>query len=324
MSEHSIRSGGEIAKAITKSLGEFFKKVIDILNELRGLPNLISSFRQDVNDGVNNLIQAQGEMQIHMKMSNIASKKALLDSEGEAIEEFEQQLRQDFDVINRRFQKVSDELDEDSRKRIMEIDQHLLNIPRQFPHEIYEVIQTTILPSVDHLTKDAELTSSQRLEVLYSVAEKAEATLNSFLDTRTSFYKRVSSFLVPDETSVDKTYYIPVWLSASSMKSKANRNDLILPSNVKFHPGSSSGTLGAIDFQADEHFERFDSWLKKESVAKIALSKTNWKKRTIKERAKLKEDLVAYARHKNQRSFSFMKSRVNQIIDRSNLSNIAS
>ena len=96
MSEHSINHLGKIVQDILEVLRKFMKEIMGALNVLKRLPEMVSEFRHDVNEGFNNLIQAQAEMEIYIRMANMKSKKSLVLSENEAIGDFEKQLQEIF------------------------------------------------------------------------------------------------------------------------------------------------------------------------------------------------------------------------------------
>ncbi len=230
MSEHNINHLGDIAKQILEVLRDFMKQIMEALNVLKRLPEMIANLRKDLVDGFKNLIQAQAEMEIYIRIAQLKSKKSLIVSENEAISDFEKQLKEDFEEIDKRYSKINGELEEECQKRIREIDQHLLEIPDKFPHDLYRTYQKELIPLFQDLIQDTNISYSQRLDAIKIATEKTSLVINKFLNVRNDFFKHVGQFEVPEKVENSKTYYLPVWVLELNKGKKGIINRTILPS----------------------------------------------------------------------------------------------
>lgn len=274
MSEHSINHLGDIAKQILEVLRTFMKEVMGALNNLKKLPEMITSLRNDLNQGFHNLIQAQAEMEIYMRMAQLKSKKSLILAENEAISDFEKQLKEDFQEIDTRYSKINNELEEECVKRIEEIDSHLLGIPDKFPEDISSVFSAEILPLFENLIKDANISYSERLIAIKMAAEKTSTVIRRFIKTRNDFFDQVNKFEVPEQLDENKTYLVPIWL-LEVVQDDNTITKAFLPADYKKRRNTGLDDLPIIS--NSEGFEALKFIEKSRDTQKNILKKFDWK-----------------------------------------------
>ncbi len=239
MSEHSINHLGETVKKILDLLGKFMNQIMEALNHLKKLPDLIADMRQDLNQGFDRLIQSQAEMDIFIRMARLRSKKSLINAENEAISDFENQLNEDLAEIDRRYSKINGELEDECKKRIREIDQHLLDLPNKFPQDLYNTYQKEIIPLFQNLIQDANISYTQRVAAIKIASEKASLVIRKFIKVRNDFFTHVKQYEVPEKIQNSKTYYLPVWLVELNQGDKGITKHAVLPSDFNIKKGQN-------------------------------------------------------------------------------------
>jgi hypothetical protein len=234
MSEYNINQLGDVSKQILEVLRSFMKQVMEALNVLKRIPEMIANIRTDLNDGFSNLIQAQAEMEMYVRMAQLKSKKSLIFSENEAIDDFEKQLQEDFKEIDNRYSRINSELTEECKKRIREIDSHLLELPNRFPNQLFTTYQDEILPLFWNLVRDSSIAHKERLYVLKIAVEKSKRVLTNFIALRNDFFSQVKKYEIPQTIDVKATYHIPVWIiEMEKTNTRSGYTHIMLPGDLK-------------------------------------------------------------------------------------------
>ncbi len=277
MSEHSINHIGDMVKKILETLGKFFNQVMEALNHLKKLPDYVAQLREDMNQGFDRLIQAQGEMEIYGRMAHLKSKKELIRSENEAIKEFEEQLNEDFVVIDKRYSKINSELEEECAKRIRELDMHLFEIPSRFPREYITAFNEKILPLFEKLINDSNISYSQRVMALEIAVEKSKAMINRFVSIRNSFFEKVSEYEIPLEVEKEKELFLPMWIvEVENTADKKRKSYLIPPSRMQPTLTDSFKDL-SVTFLTDDPFIELDEPSRNQENSKQVEKYFKWK-----------------------------------------------
>jgi len=233
MSEHSINHLGDLVKQILNTLRKFMHEIMDALNVLKVIPDTLAQIRQDMNSGFDRLIQAQGEMEIYTRMARLRSKEQLITSENEAIEDFEKQLNEDFDTIDKRYSKINGELDAECKKRVSSIDAHLLEIPTKFPNDYITAFNKKIIPLLEKLMEDADLAYHERLQILEIAVEKSRTMISGFIETRKGFFEMIKDYEIPGNNDAESEMYIPIWIMELGDKDGASREThALLPGSI--------------------------------------------------------------------------------------------
>ena len=100
-----------------------------------------------------------------------------------------------------RYSKINAELNEECKKRIREIDAHLLAIQEKFPAGLYKVMNEEIIPMFKDLGSDARLAYRERLELLRMSVEKTKAVINQFMQIRQDFHDKVRDYQIDEHVS---------------------------------------------------------------------------------------------------------------------------
>lgn len=212
MSENQIRQSGAIFKQILSVLQKFQEQIVSALNHLKELPDLIKNVLDSINESASRQIQARGEMEIIIKLSNLRSKKHLISSENEAIEDFKRQLDQDVRYVKERFEKINVELNQESRKRVRELDEHLLQLPNKFPKKFIKGYQEDVSPLLLQLKENNEESQKNRESILMDITDKLCKELNVFTSARKAFFDQIEDFKQDMKTSEYQKFELPVWM----------------------------------------------------------------------------------------------------------------
>lgn len=317
MSEHNINHLGKVVQEILDVLRKFMKEIMDALNVLKRLPTLFSDLRDDLNKGFHNLIQAQAEMEIYIRMAGMKSKKSLVIAENEAISDFESQLKEDLQEIDQRYTRINDDLEDQCKKRIEEIDLHLLDLPNKFPQDLYTTYQKELLPLFENLIKDNSISYSHRMTALKNAAEKTSLVVNRFISVRNDFSKQVKAFEIPEEVSEVKTFHVPLWI----MEIKTGKNGdivrkAVLPSEMVVAKGA--GIQSQPKLILEKGLKNLEFVQNSERTHKRIFSSFNWKQ-DVGRKEKLAKDFEKYFQRINPNKQVMVKDAVAKAIRRSNL-----
>ena len=306
MSEHSINHIGDMVKKILEILGDFVNQIMEALNHLKKLPDYVAQLRQDMNEGFDRLIQAQGEMEIYIRMARLKSKKQLIKAENEAIQEFEEQLQEDFSVIDKRYSKINHELDEECKKRIRQLDMHLLEIPSKFPNEYISAFNEKILPIFEKLINDSEIAYNQRVIALEMAVEKSRAMINRFVKVRNEFFEKVANYEVPQKIQEEKEFFLPVWYIEIENKENMERKSyLIPPSEMTINNAESYMDLSSA-IMVDNSFQELKEAVKSQENQLMVNEAFSWKVDTNMS-SRLADDMDKYFQSKLKGNFSLAK-----------------
>lgn len=190
MSEHNIRNTAMIANKIVDVLGNILKKLAEIAAAIVQLPELIKKIVLEINSSSNRIIQSSGEMEIYSRIANAVSKKALIGAENEAIADFKGQLDEDYKLIADRYDKIQQDLEDDARKRVRQLDEVLLSLPDKFPKAFGESVQMSknILGSLHSIFlesykfRSAELNGKMRecMKKIYDFVEGRKSFIDKY------------------------------------------------------------------------------------------------------------------------------------------------
>lgn len=246
MSEQTINQLGKTMKELLKAIEGLSKQLIEPLQQLNKLPDFFKGLRDVINTTSNNQIQALGEMEIHKRMAEIKAQQQYVLGENEVIEEFKQQLEEDLLRIDERYKKIDDKLVNECRKRIRELDAHLLDFPLSFPADLMEGVTQRINPLINELMIDANASYEIRVEFLKTKTQKTIETIENFLAIRKELLTQIENYQQNEIPDKDMEYYLPVWIIETSK----SLNQWKTETNT-FLPGSFARTDENSDFQFD-------------------------------------------------------------------------
>lgn len=319
MSEHTTNHLNTLAKNILNVLQSFMKQVMDALNVLKRLPDLIREIRVDMNDGFSNLIQAQAEMEIYVRMAQMKSKKSLIISENEAIKDLEKQLEEDFNEIDRRYSKLNNELNETCKRRILEIDQHLLEIPKKFPQDLYSSFSKEIIPLFENLLNDSNIAYEQRLTAIKIATDKASTTVNSFFKVRNNFFEQIDKFEIPEVVDDTKTYYIPLWVAEVNKNNKELVKKVFLPGKMCIK--KNNGLNETPEFKPVSGLEILNFIEDSQEIKSRILNSFKWES-NAKHKTEIEDNFKSYFEKIHGDKYSRAKKAASKAIIESNLQTI--
>ena len=277
MSEHSIKHLGEISKQILEVLRTFMHEVMNALNVLKRLPEIISDLRKDINEGLNNIIQSTAEMEIYIRMANLKSKKSLINAESEAISDFKHQLKEDFKKIDDRYTKINNELDSECKKRIREIDNHLLEIPEKFPNELYSTFNDEVIPLFKKLANDTYTSFTERFRIITEEVSRTISKTTDFLTIREDFFEKVKNYEFQEKIEKEKQYYIPLWVVEFKDNKGNTRKKVLLPSKISysFRKKIKKPRFETLEFLKDLKFLEQSNNIQKKIISNFKWEKDN-------------------------------------------------
>lgn len=293
MSEHTINHLGDLVKQILDTMGKFMREIMNALNVLKEVPDMLAQIRQDMNSGFDRLIQAQGEMEIYSRMARLRSKTHLITAENEAIEDFERNLKEDIENIDNRYSKINGELEAECKKRIREIDEHLLEIPSKFPNDYITAFNSKILPLLQSLIQDAEISYSERMYVLEMAVEKSRAMILRFKETREEFFRKITNYEIPGDLDEEKEKYLPVWvMEYKDAKTNEKKIETLLPGDMNISNIDQFSSITS-NINTNQAFSAVDGVLQDRSKREYVMNACGWKNDgTFK--SGLKTDFDAY------------------------------
>jgi len=194
MSENQINNLGSIVKEILNVLSSFQQQILAALNYLKVLPDLIRKVLQAINESTTRQINAAGEMEIIKKTANLDSKRHQISAENEAIIEFKEQLNDDIAYIQKKYDSINAELDEEAVKRVQEIDEHLLSLPDFFPREFILNYSENISPLIEKIGAEYSEINKKRADIIGSRLTEVVDKINSFLNDRKKFFEEIEIY----------------------------------------------------------------------------------------------------------------------------------
>lgn len=230
MSEYQISSLQSVANKILDAFHIHTSKVIDALEHLRAIPDLIRGLGNIINDGFDRQIRASGEAVILGKVASVSSKRSLVESENLAIEEFKKQLHEDSTDIQERYGKIQQDLNEDAKNRVRELDEHLLGLydehflvpPRGvFGQATEAMLHVFLQDSVSHF--------GNRTGAVGRALEAARQEAVSFIGSRSRFFSTLRRYTQLRGTDALATHQMPVLVLVTSDEGYGRSTRLEVP-----------------------------------------------------------------------------------------------
>lgn len=213
MSEHLISSLNSLFKELFKFLKEFLTKILTALEPLKRLPELIENLGKKILEGFKDQIQAMGEMEIYIRLSQIRSKETLISEEENAIKELEEQLEKDLSEVRERYNKIQNGLNQVAHDRIRELDKHLLELyekyfPLIFSNPFYDKIE----PYYQEYFASTRDAFEERLNYLWDKVGQLIEILQTLIQTRQSYLKNFEAYLHPYKVNKLEQFLLPVMI----------------------------------------------------------------------------------------------------------------
>jgi len=313
MSEHSINHLGVIADKILEVQRTFMKEVMNALNHLKLLPDYIKEIRNDMNTGITRVIQSKAEMEIYIRMAQMSSKKILLNSENEAIAEFKDQLKYDFNEIDNRYSKIQNELNDECKKRIREIDEYLFAIPEKFPMNLYLNFSNEVMPLFQNLLSDSQISHEERIKAISVAVNKSRDMINSFIKIRNDFMKDVKDFQFGDSGEEPAMYYVPVWLAEKEdLKEGTVTTEAYLPGQLIMN--SDILEMDKIKMVPEKALGPYQQILNEKRLQEFLIKSVKWGENE-KYKDELMQNFEKYFDGKYQGKYSGVKKAVIKSID---------
>ncbi len=311
--ENQINHLGRIAEEILDVLKKFQSQIMEALNHLKKLPDLMEKVMKTIQKSANDQIQASGEMEIIKQTASLAAKRHHIAAENEAIEDFKHQLQEDIDYIKQRYSQINDELDQEAKKRVRELDAHLLNLPDHFPREFIDGYRKRITPLMQKLKHDNDLSNQQRGELIGKALRQVIRQIDAFLDARNAFFEKIDDYQLDEKLDEPATYHLPLWVIESDqgknlfVPGKMEDESTAFESNFKYKPD-----------QALETYYQEISGKDKQDRVDYILDAMAWKS-TPQSKEQLEQRLFDFASSQFPSDDAHVKRAVKQILQHSNL-----
>lgn len=225
MSEHLINSLQTVAQNSLNVLRDMFKMMQKAIKTIESLPELIQTLINAVTNGFRDQIQAQGEMELQMRIANLESKGKLIQAELEAINDFENNLNEDAGVVAERFHRTQNELNTEAEKRIKELDAHLFDLNDvHFPIEMFRAQSEKTKPELANIFKDSFDSYAERAALLNDKISVCNEHLNAFYNTRKEFFNKIDGYVIKEGDPDEEEYLLPVWVIETEDRLGGNNN----------------------------------------------------------------------------------------------------
>lgn len=316
MSEYQTEQQGNIARQILNTLETFQQQIISALNFLKELPDLVRKVLESINESANRQIRATGEMEIIKKTASLDAKRHQISAENEAILDFKEQLNEDIEYIKERYTKFDDELNEEAKKRIRELDSHLLSLPDNFPKEFIQGYRNKITPLMEKIKNDNELSNQDRTSLISNKLSEVISSIDEFIASRNAFFSKIDDFQ-QDETVSEKTIYnIPLWTIEAD-----NRKNVFTPGVVQ-RQNSYNGV--SYNYEPESLLQDYHRKIsgKTESHLNSILDSLPWVY-DKKEKDQLRKSLLKYAEKQYPEKKKYVKKAINQILDNSEIQTLS-
>ena len=213
MSEGMVGALDNSIKALISILQKFFDQLLDLLMVLNRLPEFFENLYRTIVEGFNRQIQARGEMEIHIKMANLGSKQCLISSEREAIQEVKRQYEEDFKKIDDRYTQIQNDLNDQAKKRVRELDEHLLSLyEKYYPDDIEAGHRNRFDSFMDLAYSHSRNSYLERMTKIIHRVRTVKEHLLSFQRDRKQFFNNIDSFVSGETLNRDSDHVLPVWL----------------------------------------------------------------------------------------------------------------
>lgn len=309
MSEYQIGALQEVANKILDAFRIHTSKVIEVMEQLRELPNLIKSLGKLINDGFNRQIQSNGDIIVATKVANVSSKRSLVDAENEAIEDFVRQLEEDSKEIEDRYGKIQAELNGEAVTRVRQLDDHLLGLyENHFPTGPLGVFNDSMEPLLEGLKQDSAAHYANRSSKMERVSGQLQSSIRDFMSLRSSFFQTLNTFSLKEKERECRSFMVPLWIVETASGKVPGSLRTSLHSVESFLTDSLGGSLKSLE-------EALNSPEGKEALARIS-----W--RAVPEfKQEFREQMEAYCQ-KRELGASLTRELM-RVIDESTLQTVA-
>ncbi|MBN1999951.1 hypothetical protein JW935_20530 [candidate division KSB1 bacterium] len=212
MAEFQIKALENIVHKILEVLKELGQKIIEAVKYLGQISAFVEKILESITRGVNDIIQAQGEMEIYIRLANIKSREGLISMEQESIDDFRSDLNEDIGEIDARYSKIQDGLTSDADQRVSELDAHLLNLNDMFPEEMVTPYFEELSELLNDVYDDASDSYRERVGQMRNRIKKSRQVLLKFVGARKNFFEKINQYTLDVQPDKDQQFFIPLWL----------------------------------------------------------------------------------------------------------------
>ncbi len=276
MSEHLIASLRDVVLSLQKLIKNYLDKILAALEPLKKLPELIESIGRKILEGIRDQIQAMGEMEIYIRLSQMRSKKVLVSEEEESIRELENQLKEDLEKIRNRYDRIQEELNQEAYSRVYELDKHLIEIyEKYFPRIFSNPVAEKIEPYYNEFFASTRDAYEERLSYFWEHVNKLVENLQNFVNTRKSYSTNIESYLHPYELKNPEIYLLPVVFVEYEDKNESGIvTETLLPYSFSFNSSAQKIEDLSPELVVDSNFRPIFQYIENNEIIK---SKLKWK-----------------------------------------------
>jgi len=211
MSEHLINSLQVLFNNLVKLLSSYLDKILSALEPLKRLPDLVESLGKKIVEGFRDQIQAMGEMEIYIRLSQIRSRRILISEEEVSIKELEKQLEEDLKEVYTKYDKIQQELNQEAHDRVRELDKHLLDLyEKYFPMIFSNPFSGRIEPYYDEYFASTRDAYEERITHFWDHVSQLMEALQNFLQARKYYTTNVESFLHQYKLQNPEHFFLPI------------------------------------------------------------------------------------------------------------------
>lgn len=240
MSENEIQSIKTVMLQLINIVKSFAENVIQALNYLKRLPDLIETLGKKIMEGLRDQIQAMGEMEVYIRMARIRSKKELINLEKQSIEDLKEQLKDDAADIDKRYSKIQDGLNEDTYKRIRELDGHLVELyEKYYPQVFTDFFKERLGKYYDVYFSSSRDAYEERLSNFLKEVKETLLAMESFFNQRNQYNKNVEEYLFEDNPDKNENFTLPVcFVELENRQENKSSLKTFLPADFSYNSNS--------------------------------------------------------------------------------------
>ena len=206
-----IDSINNTAQRISNWLHQDFKEIIKPLQVLPKIPEILSDFKTKVVEQFSMLFTNLIVAQTVNRQANIKVGKRKVDLIEEHLAKKKNQFAEARKTIVARFKNLTKRIVDQHDNYLKQLDNHVYEIPEKiYPNLIQEKISKASIPTQNFIVTHAEESALYRYNCLNSGYNKAEQSINNFLNQRSKFYEKLAEF--PDTKINSGNYGLPYWI----------------------------------------------------------------------------------------------------------------
>lgn len=234
MDEQDIRGLNAAVQKIFNIMQKHFEVIISIIRPIQHLPDEVKAIRETVIKGFKDQTEHNTLMYIVAKQSEMSAQDAIAGIQRELLGKKVKSYKIDGERISERYQKIQEDLSNQSKSRVAQLDKHCFNVIDETYMPIHNILLEKPIMNDNLVYESLEDMHQIRLHEIEHNTDNTLKMMKQFIDSRIEYKEKISKQIHDLSSNGTKLVSIPVYvIEYEDRKSKSKKIKYVLPSSIK-------------------------------------------------------------------------------------------